>query len=122
MRNDVLRQELRHECRSELALNPIGVGGEPAEEGDIGRYTFNFVLMQGRLHLPNGFGPVAAYGNDFSEHRVVVGADRIARVTMSLHADPVAAWGIPTCNLARCRGEVTVRVLGGDASLDRMAS
>lgn len=66
------RQEPFKEGRGDVALLEVGVVEDAAVERDGGLDAFDDEFVEGAAHAGHAFLPVAAMGNQFRDHRIVV--------------------------------------------------
>jgi hypothetical protein len=95
------------------------VGDDIFEERDVRFHPADAELAQRAIHALAGHGEVAAHGGELHEHGIVVGRDDGARIARGgIEADAEACGGAVVEDAAVIRGEVFLRILGGDAALD----
>ena len=118
------------ETRVEVTAGERAALHDAAKESDIGRYPDDFELAERRAHARQGDLARVAPDNQLGDHRIVVGADRVAlahpgidahrrRARSHFEFDGARRAQVPE----RARGgqEILRRVFGVDTRFDRMA-
>ena len=99
----------------------VGVLEDGKLKGDGGFDSFNHKFVEGAGHNVHGFGAVFAVGDEFADHRVVVGGDGIAGVDVGFEANASTAGCVKHFDSAGGGAEAVKGVFGVDAAFDGMA-
>jgi hypothetical protein len=95
------------------------VGDDVFEERDVRFHAADAELAEGAIHALAGHREIAAHGGELHEHGIIERRDDrtgIARGGVEAHAE--TGGGAVVEDAAVVRGEVFLRILGGDAALD----
>src|SRR5436190_18295009 len=110
------------ELRVHVAALESGVLHDAREEGDGGRRPLDDEGFQCEPHLRQRLFTVASLTDDLGDHRIVERRHRVAGVDVRVETHTVAARRMEGHDATRGRLEVSVRILGVDATLDDVAA
>src|SRR5436190_5356991 len=110
------------ELRVHVAALESGVLHDAREEGDGGRRPLDDEGFQCEPHLRQRLFTVASLTDDLGDHRIVERRHRVAGVDVRVETHTVAARRMERHDATRGRLEVSVPILGVDATLDDVAA
>ena len=98
------------------------VGDDVFEERDVRFHAADAEFAQRAVHALAGHREIAAHGGELHQHGIIERRDDRAGIARGgVEADSETGGGAVVEDAAVVRGEIFLRILGGDAALDREA-